>query len=374
MRLETKCVHAGGWFDQKTRGINTPIYTSTAYEYLDSSEQPYARDFNTPNQASVVRKLCELEQAEDGVVFSSGMAAISATLQALLKVGDHAVIQDDIYGGAHAYVTERFPTQGIEYTLAGTTADSMEASIRPTTRLVYVETPTNPLLKIVDIRRVVEVARTHGILTVIDNTFASPVNQNPIALGIDVVVHSGTKYLGGHSDLSCGAAVSSRALAGRIRTTALGLGGNLNASTCYLMERSLKTLHLRVERQTQNAQAIAEFLARHPRVRSVHYPGLASHPGHEVARRQMRGFGAMLSFEVEPTAACAMLRRLVLIRPALSLGGVESTICEPARTSHRKVSAEVRERMGISAGLLRLSVGIEHAEDLIADLEGALSG
>jgi cystathionine beta-lyase/cystathionine gamma-synthase len=372
MKMQTQCVHAGGYRDEKTRGIATPIFTATAYEYLDSEARPYPRYFNTPNQEVVVRKLCALEHGEDGVVFGSGMAAISTALLALLRAGDHAVIQDDIYGGTRSFVTERFPALGIRLTLVDRDVAAIEAAIRPETRLIYVETPTNPTLQIVDLARVAGLARSKKLLTLIDNTFASPVNQNPLDLGIDVSLHSGTKYLGGHGDLCCGAAIGGRELSGRIRGTAAHLGGSLNAESCYLLERSLKTLALRVERQTENAGRIAELLQREPRIKKVNYPGLASHPGHQIARGQMKGFGAMLSFELASGAALPFMRALRLIRPAMSLGGVESTICDPATTSHRVVPAEDRERLGIPAGLLRLSVGVEDSDDLIADLRQAL--
>lgn len=373
MKFQTLCVHSGSYRDEKTRGTNSPIFPSTAYEYLGSEERPYPRYFNTPNQEILVRKLCALEQGEDGVVFSSGMAAISTTFLALLKAGEHAVIQDDIYGGTRSFVTGRFPALGIRYTLVDRDAAAIEAAILPETRLIYVESPTNPTLNIVDLRQVAKLARSRGLVSLIDNTFASPVNQNPLALGLDASIHSGTKYLGGHSDLTSGAVITSRELAGKIRAAAANLGGNLNAQSCHLLERSLKTLGLRVERQTENAGRIAEFLQRQPGVKRVNYPGLKSHPGHDVARSQMKGFGAMLSFEVDPQlmGAAQFMRALRLIRPAMSLGGVESTICDPATTSHRHVPVEARERLGISAGLLRLSVGVEHSDDLIADLRQA---
>jgi cystathionine beta-lyase len=373
MKFQTLCVHSGSYRDEKTRGTTSPIFPSTAYEYLGSEVRPYPRYFNTPNQEILVRKLCALEQGEDGVVFSSGMAAISTTFLALLKAGEHAVIQDDIYGGTRSFVTGRFPALGIRYTLVDRDAAAIQAAILPETRLIYVESPTNPTLNIVDLRKIAKLARSRGLISLIDNTFASPVNQNPLTLGIDVSLHSGTKYLGGHSDLTSGAVVTSRELAEKIRGAATNLGGNLNAQSCHLLERSLKTLGLRVERQTENAGRIAEFLERRPDVKRVNYPGLKSHPGHDIARSQMKGFGAMLSFEVDPQvmSASEFMRALRLIHPAMSLGGVESTICDPATTSHRHVPVEARERLGISAGLLRLSVGVEHSDDLIADLQQA---
>jgi len=374
MHIDTKCVHSGSGADTVTGGVNTPIFPSSAHEYLDAGETAYPRYFNTFNQNVLVRKICDLEGAEDGVVFSSGMAAISSVMLTFLKSGDHAVLQDEIYGGSHAFVGAFFDRFGIGYTFVETSADAVEEAVRPETKVIFIETPTNPLLGIMDISAVAGVAGRHGCLTVIDNTFATPVLQNPIRLGIDVVVHSGTKYLGGHSDLSAGAVVCSRELAAGIRKTAVNFGGNLNALTCYLLERSLKTLAIRVRQQSENAMAVAGFLAGDPAIGSVSYPGLPDHPGHAIAMGQMSGFGAMVAFEpADPQmTADKFMRRLKLIKPAVSLGGVETTICDPARTSHSKVSAEIRARQGISDNLLRLSVGIEKTEDLMEDIRQAL--
>jgi cystathionine beta-lyase len=375
MQKPTQCVHAGNLRDKSTRGLNTPIYPSSAFSYGDGAENIYPRYYNTPNQKAVVEKLCALEGAEDGILFSSGMAAISSVMLAFLESGDHAVIHKDIYGGTHHFVTADFRRFGIEFTFSGNTAGEIDAAIRPNTRLIYIETPSNPLLMITDIQAAAEVGRRRGIVTVIDNTFASPINQNPVALGIDIVIHSGTKYIGGHSDLCCGAAVGGAAHIARVKRAAVNLGGSLNALTCHLLERSLKTLAVRVERHNSNAMAVAEFLTRHPVVRRVNYPGLETHPGHAVARRQMRGFGGMLSFELDGgRAACQrFLRRLKMVTPALSLGGVETIICAPVATSHAKLTAAERAELGIGDGLLRLSVGIEAAEDVIGDLGQALS-
>ncbi len=372
MHIDTKCIHAGGYPDAQTKGINTPIFTSSAYGYLDTDARLYQRYFNTPNQAAVVKKICELEGAENGVVFSSGMAAISTVLLALLNSGDHAVVQDEIYGGSHAFIEEHFKRLGISFTFVRMDAQSIEDAVTSKTRVIYIESPTNPLLNVIDLRQVSEIGKRKGILTVIDNTFATPINQNPFRLGIDVVLHSGTKYLGGHSDLYCGVAVAGKDIAARIRKTAAHFGGSLNAMSCYLLERSLKTLAIRVERQTQNALGIAGFLEKHSKVARVNYPGLESHPGYQIARSQMSGYGAMLSFELKDLKAMDFMKRLRLIKAALSLGGVETTICDPATTSHQKVSGEVRKRLGISDNLLRLSVGIENLDDLIADIQQAL--
>ena len=373
MHIDTKCVHSGGGTDTITGGVNTPIFPSSAHEYLDVEDAAYPRYFNTLNQKVLVQKICELEGAEDGIVFSSGMAAISSVLLAFLKSGDHVVLQDEIYGGSHAFVDMFFDRFGISYSFVATNAEAIEAAIRPETKVIFIETPTNPLLGIIDIRAVADVAKRNDCLTVIDNTFATPILQNPIEYGIDIVVHSGTKYFGGHSDLSAGAAVCSTNLASRIRKTALNFGGNLNALTCYLLERSLKTLAIRVRQQTDNASRIARFLDGQADFGKVNYPGLPDHPGHDIARSQMNGFGAMLSFDLNTPdlTADAFMRRLKLIKPAVSLGGIETTICDPVRTSHSKVSAEVRARQGITDNLLRLSVGIEDIDDLIEDVKQA---
>ncbi len=367
-------MHSGTYFDKATRGINSPIFTSSMFEYLGTETKMYPRYFNVPNQRSVVEKLIALEGAEDGLVFSSGMAAISTTLMTFLKPGDHAVIQDDIYGGAHALMTDFLAERGIHFTFAPSEAEAINQSVNPKTKLVYIETPTNPLLKIIDIGKIAGYFRSKGIVSVIDNTFASPIMQNPARFGIDIVVHSGTKYLGGHSDLCCGAVLGSKGLIAAIAKTAVCLGGSLDAQSCYLLERSMKTLSVRMQRQTDNAGRIAAFLSEHPDVAKVNYPGLLSFPGHSIAKSQMSGFGAMLSFEMKESMGTASLfmNSLKLIKPALSLGGIETTICDPATTSHQKVSFEVRKRQGITEGLMRLSVGIEDADDLIEDLSNAL--
>lgn len=376
MRKETQCVHSGTYHDKRTGGIGTPIFTSSSFEYIDRDENLYPRYFNTPNQSAVVKKLCDLESAEDGVLFSSGMAAISTTILAFAGAGDHVVMLDALYGGTHAFATETFDRVGIQYTFTATDAEAVSQAATPTTRVIVIESPTNPLLEVIDIRKVAAFAKARGIVTVMDNTFASPINQTPLDLGIDVVVHSGTKYLGGHSDLCCGVALTSRENANRIRSLAHHLGGSLNAITCHLLERSLKTLALRVERQTENAARLAAYLDGHAAVRRVNYPGLRHFSGHEIAASQMTGFGAMLSFELdtERIQPAAFLNRLKLIRPAVSLGGVETIICAPTETSHAKMSAEERARIGVSPALLRLSSGIEHPQDLLEDLANALEG
>jgi len=375
MKKETQCIHSGGYRDIITRGLNTPIFTSSSYEYLDREECPYPRYFNTPNQEAVVRKMCALEGGEDGILFSSGMAAMSTAILALAGAGDHVVLMDELYGGTHAIATRDFNRLGIGYTFTPTEAEDIVQAATERTKVIVIESPTNPLLGIVDIRRVADLARERGITTIIDNTFATSVNQNLLTLGIDVVVHSGTKYLGGHSDLCCGIVVTTAERSALVREFARNLGGSLDANSAYLLERSLKTLSLRVERQSENALRLAEFLERQNGVIRVFYPGLPSFPGHQLAQSQMRAFGGMLSFELDEQQVdtARFLRRLKLITPAVSLGGVESTICAPAVTSHVKMSAAERKRVGISDHLFRLSVGIEHPEDLMEDLAQALN-
>lgn len=373
MEKHTQCVHSGSIPDKVFGGLNSPVYTSSSFEYIDTGGI-YPRYFNTPNQRAVAEKLYVLENAQDGLLFSSGMAAISTVVLSLLGSGDHLVLQRDIYGGTHHFAMADFERFGIEFTFVDNTAKAFENALRDNTRMVYIETPSNPLLGITDIAAVARLAAARGLVSVIDNTFASPINQTPLDLGIDVVVHSGTKYLGGHSDICCGAVLASTELIAKIRASAANLGGSLNADTCYLLERSLKTLALRVEKQNSNAMAMAEFLQDHSRVARVYYPGLESHKGYEIAARQMRGFGGMLSFELDETRVSPddFVRGLKLITPAISLGGVETIICAPAETSHAKLSARERADMGITDGLFRLSVGIEDARDLMADLAQAL--
>jgi cystathionine beta-lyase len=374
MKKDTQCVHSGTYVDPETGGINTPIFTSSSFEYLDVPENVYPRYFNTPNQKTVIDKLCALENAEDGLVFSSGMAAISTVIFSMLNSGDHIVLQRDIYGGTHHFATAEFDRFGINYSFVSDNVADIEKAVCENTRIIYIETPSNPLLLITDIETVVQFAKSKNILTVIDNTFATPVNQNPLDLGIDIVIHSGTKYIGGHSDICCGAVLASKPLIAKIKASAANFGGSLNAITCYLIERSLKTLGIRVEKQNKNALAIAKYLQANSFIKKVYYPGLENHPGFDIARKQMRAFGGMLSFELDDQKVDPhhFLKKLNLIRPALSLGGVETIICAPVTTSHAKLTDEQRAELGITDSLLRLSVGIEDVEDLIADIEQAL--
>ena len=370
----TLCVHAGTHEDENTGGVNTPIFTSTSYRYPNPSNQNiYPRYFNVPNQRVVATKVAALEKGQDALVFGSGMAAISTLLFAHLKPGDHSIFQADLYGGTYHFAATELSAFGIEVSFAGN-AKEFERNLRHNTRVVYIESPSNPLLRCVDIQLVARLARQHGLLTVIDNTFATPINQNPIELGIDAVVHSATKYLNGHTDVNAGLVVSSRQIVSKLAQYAVNHGGTLDTHACYQLERGLKTLALRVKQQNTNAERLARFLNGHPAVAGVNYPGLPGHPDHKIAARQMRGFGGMLSFELHNAAAVdELISRFELATPALSLGGVETLVCVPSLTSHRSLSPEERARAGISDGLVRVSVGIEDIEDILQDFEQALA-
>jgi cystathionine beta-lyase/cystathionine gamma-synthase len=374
MKQETKCVHTGTYIDSQTGGLNTPIFTSSSYEYLGRDSIHYPRYFNTPNQKAVIEKICALEGAEDGVLFSSGMASISTTLLSFLQAGDHVIMFDELYGGTHAFASDMFGRLNINFSFIKSSFDEIQKAVGPETKAIIFETPTNPLLTILDIEQVVNFAKNNGILTIIDNTFATPINQNPFKLGVDIVLHSGTKYLGGHSDLCCGVAVCSKEHSEIIRKVACHLGGSLNATTAYLLERSLKTLALRVRKQSENALNISQFMENHDAFSKVNYPGLPNFQGHQIARKQMNTFGGMLSFELNGDVIDInmFLSRLKLISTAISLGGVETIICSPAQTSHVKMAKDEREKAGISDKLLRLSVGIEDSGDLVGDIKQAV--
>jgi cystathionine beta-lyase len=374
MKKATRAVHAGSRRELNFGGINTPVFASSAIEYLDDGEVRYPRYFNTLNSLVVGEKLAALENAGAALVTSSGMSAISSVVLGLLQPGDHAVLLEGLYGGTHAMVSSELRRFGMGCSFVPADPGAMRAAVRPETRMLFIESPTNPLVDVLDLDEVAAIAREHGLWSVIDSTFATPILQNPLDHGFDLVVHSGTKYLGGHSDLCCGAIVGPAALIERLRQHALMHGGSLNAQDCALLERSLKTLDLRVRRQSRNAGALARALDANERVARVYYPGLDHHPGHAIAARQMEDFGGMLSFdlaaELEPTR---FLRALRLIPCAVSLGGVETTVCQPVATSHQKMEASERERLGIRPSLIRLSAGIEDPEDLVADLEQALA-
>ncbi len=371
--LNTICTHVGELKDEQFKGAVSPLYMSTSYAYEDVEVKRYPRYFNTPNQQALGQKMAALEHGEAALIFGSGMAAVSTSLFAFLQKGDHVVLQKTLYGGTSNLVVEEFEKFGIEYSFAkDLSAEAFEHEILENTKVIYIETPSNPLLTVTDIEAVAKLAKKRGLVSMIDNTFASPVNQNPIDFGIDVVIHSATKYMGGHSDILAGAVISSEEKIDRIFQLAKNFGGSLSDYTVWLLERSLKTMGLRVKAQNENAQKLAEYLDKNELVQKVYYPGLASHDGHELAKKQMHGFGGMLSFELKDLDSQAFMKYLKLIKPSMSLAGVESTILSPAKTSHALLSPEDRAAQGISDKLMRFSVGIEEAEDLIADIEQAL--
>ena len=373
--VNTICTHVGEIKDEQFKGAVSPIYLSSSYEFLDVDVKRYPRYFNTPNQDYLSKKIAALEGTEGALIFGSGMAAISHMFLAFLQKGDHLVVQNTLYGGTVNFIKEEFPKYGIEYTFTnGYKEEDFEAAIQKNTKLIHIETPSNPLLTITDIKAVAGLAKSKGILTSIDNTFASPINQRPIDLGIDMVMHSATKYFGGHSDICAGAVASSAEHIERIWNVSKNLGGSLSDMTVWLLERSMKTLGLRVKAQTKNALKLAKWLNKHEKVSKVYYPGLKSHPEYELAKSQMNGFGAMLSFELnDDLDAYKFQKALQLIKSSMSLAGVESTVISPHLTSHALLTPEEREAIGISDQLIRFSVGIESVKDLKFDIYQAIN-
>lgn len=372
--IKTICTHVGEVEDKRFKGAVSPIYMSTSYQFDDVDVKRYPRYFNTPNQEYLSKKIAALEHAEAGIIFASGMAAISTTFLAFLKAGDHIVLQNTLYGGTVNFIQEEFPKYGIEFTFTnGLSISDFEDAMQQNTKLIHIETPSNPLMTITDIKAVANLAKSKGIITTIDNTFASPVNQNPIDFGIDIVIHSATKYLGGHSDILAGAVACSQEHMDKIWNVAKNLGGNLSDFMVWMLERSIKTLVVRVKEQNRNAKKMARFLESHSDVKKVYYPGLKSHPDYKLAKEQMKGFGGMLSFEFKDGLdASKFLKSLALIKPSMSLAGVESTMLLPSETSHALLSQEDRDAVGISNGLIRFSVGIESPSDLKEDIEQAI--
>ena len=372
--INTICVHTGEVKDEQFKGAVSPIYPSTSYAFDGVDVKRYPRYFNTPNQEMLHKKIAALEKTEDALIFGSGMAAISAALFAFLKKGDHVIVQQVIYGGTYNFIVSEFDKYGIEYSF--TESDKIEdfkSLLKENTKVLYIETPSNPLLGITDMKAIADLAKANGILTMIDNTFASPINQNPIDFGIDIMLHSATKYMGGHSDISAGAIAASKNHIEQIWKTAINFGGNLSDQTVWLLERSLKTLNLRVKEQTNNAQIMAEYLEGNSNIDTVFYPGLKSHPQHKLAKQQMKGFGAMLSFELSKGIdAMKFQRSLKLIKPSMSLAGLESTTVSPTQTTHALLSEEERLERAIKDGLIRFSVGIEETKNLIEDIEQAI--
>ena len=373
--MNTICTHVGELEDKEFKGAVSPLYMSTSYQFEDVDVKRYPRYYNTPNQEALCKKMAALEHTEAALIFGSGMAAISTALMTFLQQGDHVVLQQTIYGGTYHFAVSQLERFGIEYSFTeGWEVSDFEREIKPNTKVLYLETPSNPLLTITDIKGVADLAKKKGILSMIDNTFASPINQTPADFGIDVVVHSATKYMGGHSDITAGVVAASKEHMDMVWQTGICFGGSLSEYTVWLLERSLKTMAIRVKAQNENAMQMATYLSQNTNVDNVYYPGLKGHPGHEVAKSQMTGFGGMLSFELNPEIdASLFFKELKLIKPSMSLAGIESTMLSPTQTSHSLMSPEDRAKQGIKDSLIRFSLGIEEIEDLIADIEQAIA-
>ena len=382
-RKETSAVHGRDGLEKRHAPMAQPIYQTSTFQVTDSEEQLRVTDtdqfytrYGNPTHTAAESALAELEGTEAGLLFASGMNAITTSILTLVKSGDHIVAQRDVYGGTTKFLSNWLPKLGVETTFVDTVEYEQHVrAIRPNTRILYVESPTNPTLRVVDLKRIASIARERGLTTLIDSTFATPINQRPAEYGIDLVLHSGTKYLAGHNDLICGAAAGSRELIEEIRHTRITLGGAMDPHAAFLLLRGMKTLAVRVERQSANALQIAEFLSRHAKVRQVNYPFLSGHPQQALAIDQMKFGGGMLSFEVDGSGddARRVSEALRLFTLAPSLGGVESLVSIPVLTSHAMISADQRQKMGVTDRLIRLSVGIENVDDLIADLDHALA-
>ncbi len=381
----TLAVHAGTRDDPVTGAVGTPIYQTSTFllegEQYRSIEEGYARDrfiytrYGNPSQWAVEQKLAALEGAESALVFSSGMAAIAAVLLSLLDRGGHVVASNELYGGSYAFFQGELPTLGLSCSYADPRdLAAIEAAIRPNTQVLFFEALTNPLLKVVDIPALVALAQKHGLRLVIDATFVSPIAQQGLAMGVDVVVHSASKYLNGHSDLIAGVACGSRKLMDACWPRRLAYGGSLDPHACFMLERGLKTLAIRMRAHAEGSTAVAQFLEAHAKVRRVFHVGLPSHPDHELAQRILQNPTGMVCFEIDGTdeQAVLLLDKLQLGKKATSLGGVETLVSLPFNTSHAAFTAAQRERLGLRPGCVRLSVGIEDAADLIADLDQAL--
>jgi cystathionine gamma-synthase len=384
--FSTRAVHEGEARQKAGNALTTPIFQTATYAFQDTHElieymegnierEEYGR-YGNPTQRVVERKLAALDGGEAALLFSTGMCAITTAFLAMLGQGSHLVITGDGYRRTRQFCRTLLRRLGIEYTLVQTGDDrAMDEAIRPNTRLIFSESPTNPHLRVIDLEKLVAIGRKHQVKLIIDSTFATPYNQRPIEFGVDLVIHSATKYLGGHNDLMAGVVVGSRGLVSAVRDVQAMLGGIADPHSAYLLLRGLKTLGLRVRKQNENGMAIAHFLEGHPRVRRVHYPGLSSHPDYKIACEQMKGFGGVVSFEIDGDlkATSTFLDALRIPYIAPSLGGVETLIEQPALMSYYEMTPEDRAALGITDELVRLSLGVEDAEDLIADLDQALA-
>lgn len=374
MKFETKLVQAGNRRDPQTGAVVLPIYNSTTYSHPalgNSTGFDYSR-LDNPTRKALEETIASLEGGARGLAFASGMAAISTICQ-LFKPGDHIISSDDLYGGSYRLFEQVFRPFGIDFTYVDVSdLHEIEKAIRPETKAFFIETPSNPTMKICDIQGCVELAQGKNILVIVDNTFLTPYLQLPLELGADIVVHSGTKYLGGHNDVLSGLIVAKDPELGeRLQFYQNSQGAVLAPQDCWLMLRGLKTLALRMEAHEKNTRQIAEWLNTHDLVKKVFYPGLTHHPGRDIQEKQAKGYGGMLSFEVDPALIPSILEEIKVITFAESLGGVESLITYPAVQTHADIPKEVRDAIGVTDALLRFSVGVEHIEDLIGDLEQA---
>jgi cystathionine beta-lyase/cystathionine gamma-synthase len=382
-RRETEVVRGGTSLEKKNGPLSTPIYQTSTFEVTDMQEQVrvtptdcfYTR-YGNPTHTVAENAIAELEGTDAALLFSSGMAAITTSFLSLVKAGDHIVAQRDIYGGVTKFLSQWLPKLGVETTFVDTNdIEQHERAIRPNTKILHVESPTNPTVRVVDLEKIAHLARKHKLTSTIDSTFATPMNCRPAEWGIDLVLHSATKYFGGHSDLICGIATGRRDLIEQIHQTRTTLGCCMDPHAAFLLLRGIKTLAVRVERQNESALRIAEFLSHHPKVTRVYYPLLKEHADYRIAKKQMTGAGCVVSFEVEGsgTDACRVAEGLSLFTLAPSLGGVDSLVTIPVMTSHAMIAPELRKKMGVTEQMIRLSVGIEHVDDLIADLEKGLA-
>ncbi|MDE1852289.1 MAG: aminotransferase class I/II-fold pyridoxal phosphate-dependent enzyme [Thaumarchaeota archaeon] len=380
-------MHEAEPFDEHTGSLTTPIYETSTFGFARAGDVPvavagfgakgytYSR-WENPTVVTLENKLAAFEHGGDGAAFSSGMAAISTSIFSFLNKGSHTLAIRDLYGGTFGLLNHLLPELGFSTDLVETTDfGALERGVRKNTSMVYIESPTNPTMKLVDIAKAAKLAHSNGAILLVDNTFASPINQNPFDLGADVVLHSATKYLNGHADLIAGAAVASKENTHKIKMMRRELGGTMDPLPAWLVLRGMKTMAIRVRQQNASAMALAEFLSTHRRVAAVHYPGLKSHPQHQLARKQMKGFGGMLSFEVKGTTKDTMkfTESVKVATLAASLGGVETLVSQPYNMTHAQMSAKDREKTGIPETLVRISVGIEDEEDLVGDFRQALA-
>ena len=373
--VNTICTHVGQVKDEQYGGSVSPIYPGTSYEYIDKEIDRYPRYSSTPNQEFLAKKIAALEETEDAIILGSGMAAISTSLLAFLSSGDHIVIQNDIYGGTRNLVEAQFKRYGIEYSFTdGLETKSFEKEIKPNTKAIYIETPSNPLLKLVDIKEIADLSKSNGLISFIDNTFATPLIQKPHKLGIDIILHSATKYFGGHSDICAGAVASTSEHREIIWNLSKNIGGSLSDYTAWLLERSMKTLSVRFFAQQKNAVELSKYLIDCKYIDKVFYPGLEDHINHDIAKKQMDGFGAVISFELNKKMdPKTFLKSLKMINPSMSFAGVESTMLSPAETSHYLLTPEDRIAQGITDNLIRFSIGIEDVPDIQNDIEQAFN-